>query len=95
MFYDEFYNRLDLQFEIVDLYWFDRHIWLDVSFLFLHVYELKEMIYVVIVCKSSPAYLRLGFSKLSIGNTTSLLYNKKNGENLVDSLILNRIAAKV
>ena len=42
-----------------------------------------------------PAYLRLGVSKLSIGNTTSLLYNKKNGDNLFDSLTLNRIAAKV
>ena len=90
-----FYIRLDLQFEIVDLYWFDRHIWLDVSFLFLDVYELKEMTYVVIVCKSSPAYLRLGLSKLYIGNTTSLLYNKKKGDDMFDSLTLNRIAAKV
>ena len=32
---------------------------------------------------------------LSIGKTTSLLYSRKKGENLDDSLTLNHIAAKL
>ena len=42
----------------------------------------------VVVFFFSPTYFLLGCKILSIGNTTSLLYNKKDGENFDDSLIL-------
>ena len=35
-----------------------------------------------------------GFRRLSMDNTTSVLYNRKNGLNWDDLLILKRIAAK-
>ena len=42
-----------------------------------------------------PHVFLLGLSMLSRGKTTSLAYNRKNGENFVDSLTLNLIAASV
>ena len=99
MFYDDLYNRLDLQFEIVDLDCFDRPIWLDVSFLFLNVYELNEMTYVVVVKRFYVNHLQHIYvlalaNYLLVTLHPSLLYNKKKGENLFDWRTLNQIAAK-